>query len=147
LPVGDEVLTAGGARLSVTAVVLHEQDLTAYNLSIEGIHTYYAGDAAVLTHNCPVEPGRSSGLEAVLATTHGQQRLAERGFDSVDIALARSSKLAFEQADGATAHVAQLGELYNVIVIGDRGLVTALKGVSLKELKNLARNHRWSEFP
>jgi hypothetical protein len=51
LPVGDEVLTAGGARLSVTAVVLHEQDLTAYNLSIEGIHTYYAGDAAVLVHN------------------------------------------------------------------------------------------------
>jgi RHS repeat-associated protein len=51
LPVGDEVLTAGGARLSVTAVVLHEQDLTAYNLSIDGIHTYYAGDAAVLVHN------------------------------------------------------------------------------------------------
>jgi hypothetical protein len=56
LPVGDEVLTAGGARLSVTAVVLHEQDLTAYNLSIDGIHTYYAGDAAVLVHNCPVAP-------------------------------------------------------------------------------------------
>jgi hypothetical protein len=51
LPVGDEVLTAGGARLSVTAVELHEQDLTAYNLSIEGIHTYYAGDAGVLVHN------------------------------------------------------------------------------------------------
>jgi hypothetical protein len=51
LSVGDEVLTAGGARLSVTAVVLHEQDLTAYNLSISEIHTYYAGDAAVLVHN------------------------------------------------------------------------------------------------
>jgi hypothetical protein len=50
-------VTAGGARLSVTAVVLHEQDLIAYNLSIEGIHTYYAGDAAVLVHNktCSVE--------------------------------------------------------------------------------------------
>jgi hypothetical protein len=51
LSVGDEVLTAGGARLSVTAVVLHEQDLIAYNLSISEIHTYYAGDAAVLVHN------------------------------------------------------------------------------------------------
>jgi hypothetical protein len=61
LPVGDQVLTAGGARLSVTAVVLHEQDLIAYNLSIEDIHTYYAGDAGVLVHNtgaaCEVPPG------------------------------------------------------------------------------------------
>jgi hypothetical protein len=51
LTVGDQVLTADGALLAVTGVYLHQQDLTAYNLSISDIHTYYAGDAGVLVHN------------------------------------------------------------------------------------------------
>jgi hypothetical protein len=51
LTVGDQVLTADGALLAVTGVYLHQQDLTAYNLSITEIHTYYAGDAGVLVHN------------------------------------------------------------------------------------------------
>jgi hypothetical protein len=147
LTVGDQVLTADGALLSVTGVYLHQQDLTAYNLTITDIHTYYAGETPVLTHNCPVPPAGSSGLDSVLATSHGQQQLATRGFDSIDIALARSSKLVYGQADRATAHVAQLGELYNVVVIGDNGLVTAIKGLAQNELRNLARNYGWSGFP
>jgi guanyl-specific ribonuclease Sa len=51
LTVGDQVLTADGSLLSVTGVYLHQQDLTAYNLTITDIHTYYAGNAGVLVHN------------------------------------------------------------------------------------------------
>ncbi len=51
LAVGDEVMALDGTLLDVTAVVLHDQDLTAYNLQIDGIHTYYAGDTPVLVHN------------------------------------------------------------------------------------------------
>ena len=36
----------------VTELAVTEQDLTAYNLTIEDIHTYYAGTQPTLVHNC-----------------------------------------------------------------------------------------------
>jgi RHS repeat-associated protein len=68
LTVGDQVLTADGALLSVTGVYLHQQDLTAYNLSITDIHTYYAGDAGVLVHN--TGPECSLNLASDARTQH-----------------------------------------------------------------------------
>ena len=86
-------------------------------------------------------------LGEALATKHRRERLAERGFDAVDIAIARSSNLAYEQADEAVAHVAQIGDLYNVVVVGEKGIVTARKGLTRSELGNLARNCGWSGYP
>ena len=51
LEVGDLVLGADGDLLTVTAAAVYVEDLTAYNLAIEGIHTYYAGETPVLVHN------------------------------------------------------------------------------------------------
>jgi hypothetical protein len=51
LQVGELVLTLDGRSLQVTAVRVHAEDLTAYNLEIDGIHTYYAGETPVLVHN------------------------------------------------------------------------------------------------
>jgi hypothetical protein len=48
---GELVLTLDGQSLQVTAVRVHAEDLTAYNLEIDGIHTYYAGETPVLVHN------------------------------------------------------------------------------------------------
>lgn len=45
---GDVVVDAYGDRLTVTILGASEQELTAYNLSVEGLHTSFAGIDAVL---------------------------------------------------------------------------------------------------
>ena len=45
------MLGANGQLLAITGERIYDQDLTAYNLQIEGIHTYYAGNTPVLVHN------------------------------------------------------------------------------------------------
>jgi hypothetical protein len=48
---------------------------------------------------------------------------------------------------GAVAHVAQLGDLYNVVVVGERDLITGMKVLTQSELATFARNYGWSGFP
>ncbi len=48
---GDIVVDASGDLIAVAGVGISEQDLTAYNLTVAGLHTYYAGEDAVLVHN------------------------------------------------------------------------------------------------
>lgn len=60
----------------------------------------------------------------------------------------RSSPTAYEQANGAIAHVGQLDEnSYNVIVTGENGILTAMRGLTRSELNNLARNYGWTGYP
>ena len=55
LAIGDVVRSLEGRELEVTGVATYVDDLLAYNLSIVGIHTYYAGETPVLVHNsCPI---------------------------------------------------------------------------------------------
>jgi RHS repeat-associated protein len=54
LRAGEEVLIADGHTLAITGSRTAQESLTAYNLEIAGIHTYYAGSTPVLVHNsCP----------------------------------------------------------------------------------------------
>ncbi|HZC25993.1 MAG TPA: RHS repeat-associated core domain-containing protein, partial [Actinopolymorphaceae bacterium] len=49
---GDKVVTASGRTLRVDGIRASTSRVaTAYNLTVEGIHTYYAGDAQILVHN------------------------------------------------------------------------------------------------
>lgn len=48
---GDQVETADGHQIAVAGVGISNRDLTAYNLSIANLHTYYAGNSPVLVHN------------------------------------------------------------------------------------------------
>lgn len=57
LEVGSKVLGADGNTLAVTGSTMYKGSLVAYNLSIAGIHTYYAGTTPVLVHNCPTASG------------------------------------------------------------------------------------------
>jgi len=50
LPVGDRVLTATGATLTVAGPTLYTDDLTAYNFTVDQLHMHYAGDSEVLVH-------------------------------------------------------------------------------------------------
>jgi hypothetical protein len=52
LNAGDRLVTADGRLVEVESLGIRVEDLTAYNLTVAGIHTYYAGQTAVLVHNC-----------------------------------------------------------------------------------------------
>jgi RHS repeat-associated protein len=54
LRVGDRVLSDHGRTLVITAEHVYDRTLTAYNLQIDGIHTYFAGTTPVLVHNACV---------------------------------------------------------------------------------------------
>lgn len=79
------------------------------------------------------------------ATAHGAERIAEAGFDDIDVALIRAGSK-YEQSDGAFAYVAQAGKSgYNLIIErADGAVVTAHRGMSLSDLSDLARNYGWS---
>lgn len=51
LHLGDQVLSDNGQTLTINAEHVYDRTLTAYNLQIDGIHTYYAGTTPVLVHN------------------------------------------------------------------------------------------------
>lgn len=63
LRVGDKIETSTGQLITITALTGYPADLTAYNLQIEQIHTYYAGATPVLVHN-------SCGAEFRTDTSH-----------------------------------------------------------------------------
>ncbi|EWC62998.1 hypothetical protein UO65_1708 [Actinokineospora spheciospongiae] len=54
LRTGDWLLTPTGDRVRITGLTPRTTSTTVHNLSVEGIHTYYAfaGEAPVLVHNC-----------------------------------------------------------------------------------------------
>lgn len=51
LRAGDKIETATGALITIAALTDYSAGLTAYNLQIDQIHTYYAGTTPVLVHN------------------------------------------------------------------------------------------------
>jgi RHS repeat-associated protein len=142
---GDHLLTPDDSAVTVVGPLDSlRPEQTTYNLTVANTHTYHvlANDAPVLVHNC------GNSLDEVLATQHGRNRLAERGFDSVDIVLTRGSATAYEQLDGAVAHVAQVGDnSFNVIVTGGGGVVTGMKGLTRRQVNSLARNYDWTGYP
>jgi len=71
---GDVVVTVASIRLTVEGLGISELDLTAYNLTVEGLHTYFAGRDSVLVHNA----GCTNITEAGLA--HSFDRHAAQWF-------------------------------------------------------------------
>ena len=51
LHVGDRIETSNGSLITIAGLTTYSADLTAYNLQIDQIHTYYAGTTPVLVHN------------------------------------------------------------------------------------------------
>lgn len=51
LQAGDELVTDSGESIGVERVAVEVDDLVAYNLTVAGLHTYYAGHRPVLVHN------------------------------------------------------------------------------------------------
>jgi hypothetical protein len=51
LHAGDKIETSNAQLITITTLTGYSTDLTAYNLQISTIHTYYAGATPVLVHN------------------------------------------------------------------------------------------------
>jgi len=54
LTVGMNVITKDGETLTVADVTETEDRATVYNLTVDGLHTYFVGKQRVLVHNCPI---------------------------------------------------------------------------------------------
>ncbi|WP_460985788.1 polymorphic toxin-type HINT domain-containing protein, partial [Sinomonas halotolerans] len=68
---GEEILSADGRTIRVSGLeVGTRRQALAYNLSVEGIHTYHVGEGAVLVHNSCAEPWLDAVGEAKIAQDH-----------------------------------------------------------------------------
>jgi hypothetical protein len=86
LAVGDLLIDAAGQAVEVVGLTVTVEDLTAHNLTVAGIHTYYAGDEPVLVHNSNVgDCGHSLGnfkkLTDPVAKKKGAHKFKEDKFD------------------------------------------------------------------
>jgi hypothetical protein len=52
LQAGERLQTPTGHTATITSVRTYTANLVAYNLTVDGLHTYYAGTTPVLVHNC-----------------------------------------------------------------------------------------------
>ncbi|MGW2240687.1 RHS repeat-associated core domain-containing protein [Streptomyces sp. NPDC001759] len=72
LTAGQWLQTSSGTWVQITAIRHHTQQTSVYNLTIDGLHTYYAGHGqAVLVHNA--EPGCGPHLALGLRNIRGGQ--------------------------------------------------------------------------
>jgi len=146
---------AGGAVLDATGIGLPigipvnvaSAGLIATGATVAGVSAVKANhDLGTMWAEAQSES--SGGAEALpKSTAHGTDRLAGRGFTAEDVALTKTGRV-LEQDDGATVYVKETAPgRYNVIVEGDRGVVTALKNIRRKAVDRLATNYGWKGWP
>ena len=106
-----------------------------------GDHDFYVrtSSTAVLVHNCPIDEGEPE------QTVHGAERAADpsRLDPAAQAEVIANPTQTFTQADGAQVFVQQVGDRYNVVVQGERGVISNLKTISQGSLNRLARNYGW----
>lgn len=94
----------------------------------------------------PASLGISRGRPAVgevAATAHGATRLADPtrlGAQAVQDVMGNATRSGL-QRDGARVYIQHVGDRFNVVVMGDRGLVTNLKTISERSLTRLSKKY------
>jgi hypothetical protein len=105
-------------------------------------------DDFVIRRPGPGTPSIYDGLDEAVATSHGAERLREAGFDALSVENLRASPFVYEQADNAMVYVGQTADDdFDLVVIGERGVVTAHRGLTRYDLDGLAANFGWSGYP
>jgi RHS repeat-associated protein len=96
------------------------------------------------TGRAPGGGGRDARSLDAKVTTHGNQRLAERGWTQTEIATTKGGGKVLTQADGAKVFLHEVSPgKFNVIIEGDRGIITGLKGLDQNAINNLSKNYGW----
>ena len=87
----------------------------------------------------PPRPAAPKGCGATWATLRG-------GVLSEAEALAARAGRTLKQADGAMVRILKTSPgQFNVVVEGDRGIITTFKNLSQKALDRLSKNYDWKE--
>lgn len=126
-----------------------------YMATSEGVVLKVAGEVNNPAHNVIQYEKLKSCLRieeftSIIPTTkHGIQRLIERGFTPEDvIEVIKNTSFTRLQSDGSKAYVKHINNRFNVIVLNERSkeVVTALKNIDEKALKNLGKNYGWTPY-
>ncbi|WP_309670459.1 RHS repeat-associated core domain-containing protein [Gemmatimonas sp.] len=92
-----------------------------------------------------IRVAETSASPGIAATTHGAMRLADParlGTAGVRDAISNATR-SFTQKDGAQVFAQQVGSRLNVVVQGERGVITTFRNLSDKSLARLAKNYGW----
>ena len=90
-----------------------------------------------------VAGGADGWLDQVKAAVHGRQSLIDERWTESKYLAAKAGRI-LQQGDGARVYIAKAARnSYNVVIEDDRGVVTAMKGVTRQELDNLTANYGW----
>jgi RHS repeat-associated protein len=143
---GSYLRTSDGGTVTVVGGYAPRQhtgwmwDLTVPGNNDHDFYVVVTPTIAVLVHNCPPS---ESGPEQ---TAHGAERAADpsRLDPAAQADVIANPTQTLSQADGAQVFVQQAGERYNVVVQGERGVITNLKNISAKSFSRLARNYGWT---
>jgi RHS repeat-associated protein len=123
LTISDRLVDSGGHDLTVVAKRDYSASLTAYNLEIEGIHTYYAGPSPVLVHNaCPGEGG--SGRRY---TNHARARMQLRGISEADVEQTIGFDVRTPGEPGTTVYTNPDTDVHVVVSNSDGGIITVYR--------------------
>lgn len=86
-------------------------------------------------------------------SNHAFESLERHGFKSlqqVDDIISNATHR-ISQSDGATAFVQKMGRggktRFNIVVEGERGIVTGMRNFTKQEVRNMARNQGWENLP
>ena len=101
--------------------------------------------------SCGAPEEAGAGADIGATTAHGAERVAGAGatrggvLSPDEILNVRSVGEVWSQADGATVRILQNGAgRYDIVVEGDRGLITTFKNLSQKSFDRLANNYGWT---
>ena len=100
-----------------------------------------------MDNSCAITPkGRRLSTHAVI---DGLRRHGFRDLSEVDDVIDNPTRIT-TQSDGATVYIQRVGRrrrTYNVVIVGDRGIVTGLREMSPGELRRLGRNYGFDPNP
>jgi hypothetical protein len=162
LKAGSRLLTKEGKVVCVESVKRREGSFKVYNFEVEQLHTYFVSSIGVLAHNnneiC--KSGAREAAEALAKTTtpggrtvtaSHREKLLERFGDlgQVDEVIDNASRVT-TQADGATVYIKRTGgrhRLYDMVVVGDQGIVTGMRGLTPHELRRLGSRYGFDPNP
>ncbi len=100
---GEKVREIGGTLLTIAGTRAYDADVTAYNLTVEGIHTYYVGTTPVLVHN-------SCGPDDTLYRFGAGPQSAERLAAEAENAVAKGFPYGVSTSSQLPARIAKSGE-------------------------------------
>jgi len=127
----------------LTENVAHDASLglTVSSAAIPGLLAARGAGTAVTVGAAAAEGG------GIAATEHGAMRMADQsrlGSEGVAEAVNNATRR-LTQRDGASVFVREIEGRFNVVVQGERGVITTFKNLTQKSLDRLARNYGWKE--